>query len=66
LAEDRTAANERERALVAKIERLKEDYLSLARWAREQNASNAFATQVAYYAEARISEWDLPLEEWEP
>ena len=46
--------------------RLKADYLSLARWARQQNAGNAFATQVALYAEARIAEWDLPLEEWEP
>lgn len=50
---------------VAKLERLKADYLSLARWARQQNAGNAFAEQVSYYAEARVAEWDLPLEEWE-
>ena len=52
--------------LEAKLERLKADYLSLSRWAGQQNAGNAFATQVRMYADARIMEWDLPLEEWEP
>ena len=49
-----------------RAERLKADYLVLARWARQQNAGNAFATQVALHAEERIAEWDLPVEEWEP
>ncbi len=52
--------------LEAKLERLKADYLSLSRWAGQQNAGNAFATQVRQYADARIMEWDLPLEKWEP
>jgi hypothetical protein len=52
--------------LAGKLRRLKSDYLSLARWARQQNAGNPFAEQVALYAEARIAEWDLPLKDWEP
>lgn len=50
----------------AKIERLKADYLALSRWAGQQNAGNAFATQVRLSADARVMEWELPLEEWEP
>lgn len=57
----------KKRALAdAKLERLKADYLALLRWAGQQNAGNAFATQVRMSADARIAEWDLPLEEWEP
>lgn len=49
-----------------KLERIKQDYLALSRWAGQQNAGNAFATQVRLHADAMIAQWDLPVEEWEP
>ena len=52
--------------LLLKLQRIKEDYLSLSRWAGQQNAGNAFATQVRMHADSMIAQWDLPLEEWEP
>ncbi len=52
--------------LQPKLDRLREDYERLEKWAAGQNAGNAFATQVAYYARARLAEWDEPIERWEP
>jgi hypothetical protein len=37
----------------------------LARWAREQNAGNAFAAQVAMWADAHTADLDLPVEKRE-
>lgn len=52
--------------VTAKLERLRRDFEMLARWADEQNAGNAFAEQLGHMARARLEEWELPVERWEP
>ncbi len=51
---------------LAKLDRLRSDFLTLAEWAEDNQDGNHFAVQVARYARARLAEWDQPLEEWEP
>lgn len=49
-----------------KLGQLYDDIVRLERWAGEQNAGNAFAGQVRMWAQSKLDEWNLPVEEWEP
>jgi hypothetical protein len=45
---------------------VRDELQRLAAWAGEQNEGNAFATQVAQWALAHLSDLDLPVNEREP
>lgn len=50
----------------AKLSRVREDYEMLARWAGEHADDDPWAEQVVWHTRARLDEWHLPVERWEP